>query len=145
MARSKFFTPEQASQIKQAIADAEKQTSGEIRVYVESLCTEDVLDRAAWIFREMGIHRTKDRTGVLVYIAMQSHKLAIIGDAGINKEVTPEFWEGTRDLIISHLRKDDLVGGIVAGVRQVGDLLHDKFPHRKDDKNELPDEVVCGQ
>ena len=144
MARSKFFTPEQASAIRHAIADAEKQTSGEIRVYVESLCTEDVLDRAAWIFREMGIQHTEGRSGVLIYIAVQSRKLAIIGDAGINKEVSPEFWEGTRDLIISYLR-DDLVGGIVAGVKQAGDLLHDKFPRREDDKNELPDEVACGR
>lgn len=145
MARSKFFTPEQASAIRHAIADAEKQTSGEIRVYVESLCTEDVLDRAAWIFREMGIQHTEGRSGVLIYIAVQSRKLAIIGDAGINKEVSPEFWEGTRDLIISYLRNDNLVGGIVAGVKQAGDLLHDKFPRREDDKNELPDEVACGR
>ena len=145
MARSKFFAPEQASAIKQAIVDAEKQTAGEIRVYVESLCTEDVLDRAAWLFREMGIQHTKGRTGVLIYIAVQSRKLAIIGDAGINKEVSPEFWEGTRDLMIRHLRNNDFTGGIVAGVRQVGDLLHDKFPRQKDDENELPDEVACGQ
>ena len=61
------------------------------------------------------------------------------------KEVSPEFWEGTRDLMIRHLRNNDLTGGIVAGVRQVGDLLHDKFPRQKDDENELPDEVACGQ
>ncbi len=145
MTHSKFFSHEEASAIRQAVAEAEKHTTGEIRVYVENFCKEDVLDRAAWLFREMGIHRTKERTGVLIYIAVQSHKLAIIGDAGINRMVTPEFWESARDKMVLHMRRGDLCGGILAGVEEAGRLLHEKFPGGEDNRNELPDEVVCGQ
>lgn len=145
MARSRFFTEEEAVAIRQAIQRAEFRTSGEIRVYVESRCEENVLDRAAWVFKKLGMYKTEHRTGVLVYIATISRKMAVIGDAGINAVVTPGFWDQTKELILEEVRQGRLCRGIVAGVLQIGELLHDKFPRPQNNVNELSDEVVCGK
>ena len=93
MGPSDFFTSEQKAQILDAIKNAELNTSGEIRIHIEGKCREDVLDRAAFIFKKLNMHKTKLRNGVLFYLAINDHKFAILGDAGINA-VTPEnFWD----------------------------------------------------
>lgn len=144
MSKFKFFNPAEAEAVRQAVADAESRTSGEIRVYVESFCKEDVLDRAAWRFSQLGMHKTKERTGVLIYLAVDSRKLAVIGDAGINAEVPEGFWNGVKDVIVARLKEGKMSLGLVEGVQKIGELMQDRFPRRTDDRNELPDDVVCG-
>ena len=75
-----FFTAYQKEEIKQAIGEAESNTSGEIRVHIESKCNEDVLDRAAFLFEKLEMHKTEQRNGVLFYLAVNSRKFAILGD-----------------------------------------------------------------
>jgi len=90
---SKLFSPEQKAHIVASIKEAETQTSGEIQVHIESRCKGSVLDRAAKVFEMLKLNQTKDRNGVLVYLAVEDHKFAILGDAGINSLVPANFWE----------------------------------------------------
>jgi uncharacterized membrane protein len=141
MKASAFFTKEQQSLILAAVKEAEENTSGEIRVHIETTCAEDVLDRAAWIFGKLGMHKTAERNGVLFYLAVEDKKFAVIGDAGINAKVPEGFWDGIKE----HLRKEFSAGrfteGLSAGIIQAGSQLKSHFPHQKDDVNELSDEI----
>jgi len=141
MKASEFFTREQQELIRSAIREAEMNTSGEIRVHLETSVTGDVLDRAAWIFAKVGMHKTKNRNGVLIYLAVENKKFAIIGDTGINSKVPGDFWDKTRELIESKFREEKYTEGIVEGILMVGQQLKEFFPHKRDDVNELPDDI----
>ncbi len=97
MKASSFFSKEQQAQILASVREAENETSGEIRVHIESKLKGDVLDRAAWLFKKLGMHKTAERNGVLFYLAVSDRKFAIIGDAGINAKVPEGFWDDISD------------------------------------------------
>jgi uncharacterized membrane protein len=137
-----LFNDEEQQRIRTAIEGAEKNTSGEIRVCIEKNCSENVLDRAAKYFHKLGMHKTRLRNGVLVYVATVDRKFAIIGDAGINKVVPADFWDDTRDDMLEHFKYGNLVEGIVTGIAISGKHLQKYFPHQLDDKNELPDDIA---
>jgi len=141
MNASDFFTREQQAQIRAAIAAAEENTSGEIRVHLETGFTGGILDRAAWIFRKIGMHRTKNRNGVLFYLAVENKQFAVIGDWGINRNVPEDFWDKTRQLVEQHFKNGQYAEGLAKGILMAGDQLKEHFPHRRDDINELPDEI----
>ena len=138
---STFFTREQKLQIRDAIKEAESETSGEIRVHIESRLSGNVLDRAAWIFNKIGMHATDNRNGVLFYLTLRSKEFAIIGDGGINAKVSEDFWDETRKVIQEHFRKGEYTEGLIEGILMAGRELKLHFPHKKDDTNELPDEI----
>ena len=75
MKASSFFTKEQQAQILASVKEAEKETSGEIRVHIETSFTGDVLDRAAWVFKKLDMHKTDERNGVLFYLAVRRQKI----------------------------------------------------------------------
>lgn len=135
------FSEEEQKQISSAVASAERFTSGEIRICVEKTCSEDVLDRAANYFKKLGMDKTVQRNGVLIYIATEDHRFAIIGDAGINKLVPENFWDSTKDVMLSYFKKGDLVGGITEGIRLAGKQLQAYFPYQDGDLNELSDDI----
>jgi uncharacterized membrane protein len=137
------FTSEQRAQILAAIKEAEKQTSGEIRLFIENTCDE-VLDRAAYIFKELKMHETKERNGVLIYVAIVSHKFAIIGDAGIHDKVKDDFWQEAKDIMQRHFQQGDFVTGLTKGIHMTGEKLKTHYPFKNDDLNELPDDIVYG-
>ena len=141
-----FFSPSESEKMVDAIRHAEKETSGEIRVFVESRCRfVDPIDRAAEVFFGLKMDKTTDRNGVLVYVAMKDQQLAVFGDEGIHKKVGDEFWKTQVQKILSHFNKSDYVQGISAIVTEIGNALHQHFPYNKlTDKNELPDEIVFG-
>ena len=139
-----LFTEEQQEHIIHAISVAENHTSGEIRLAVEPSCKGEVLERAAWYFRRLGMDRTALRNGVLIYLAVNDHQFAIIGDSGINRRVASDFWEETRDLMLSQFRKGNLVQGLVDGITHAGKQLQLFFPRMDDDVNELPNDIVFG-
>src|SRR3569832_243590 len=141
MAAEKSFTEEQRSEILKAIAEAEKNTSGEIRLFIEDICKEEVLDRASFIFKELNIHKTKHRNGVLFYLAMKSQKFAILGDSGIHSKVHKDFWYDIKLAMQHHFTEGDFATGLGKGIRMAGEALSKHFPHRKNDKNELPDDI----
>ena len=147
----KFFTDEDLATIAHAVVETEATTSAEIRVHVEPhvprrrfLHPGDPLERAKEVFAMLGMHRTRDRSGVLIYLAVKHRKLAIIGDEGIHVRVSDDYWAGVRDLMVGMLRSGRLREGIVGGVREVGRVLAEHFPHRPDDVDELPDDVSLG-
>ena len=139
------FTEEEHQQILASIREAEKATSGEIRLFVEKHCKGDVLDRAAFLFGEMNMHKTALRNGVLFYLALASHKFAVIGDAGINAKVPPDFWNTIKENMQQHFAAGRFVAGLREGIARSGDALKEYFPHTSGDKNELSDDIVFGK
>jgi uncharacterized membrane protein len=140
-----FFSRSHQDEIMKAISEAEHDTSGEIRVHIETSCKEDVLDRAANLFRKLKMDRTQLRNGVLIYLAVKDRKFAIIGDQGINKVVPPDFWNTTKEEMQQYFREEKFTAGIVHGILQTGHHLKKFFPHQKDDVNELSDEISFGK
>lgn len=136
-----FFTPEQQDDIKQAILNAELNTSGEIRVHIQKKCKGDILDRAAHIFKSIGMDKTIAKNGVLFYVAIENRSFAILGDSGINAVVPVDFWESTKMLMINHFREGRFAEGIVAGIEKAGEQLKEHFPYQRDDVNELNDDI----
>ena len=140
-----FFTKKNKEDIKKAILNAELDTSGEIRVHLESYCKEEVLDRASYLFPKLGMQNTELRNGVLFYIAVKSQKFAIIGDTGINEVVPENFWDNIRNVMLEHFREDNFAEGLEEGIAMAGQQLKEHFPYQKDDVNELPDEISFGE
>jgi uncharacterized membrane protein len=140
-----FLGKENERLIKEAIGVAEHQTSGEIRVHLEESCKNDVLDRAAWLFKKLDMHKTKDRNGVLIYLSTNDHKFAIIGDVGINKVVPEGFWNTNKENMIAHFTKGEFAEGIINGIKLTGEQLKQFFPYQTDDINELSDEISFGK
>jgi uncharacterized membrane protein len=139
------FTLDQRDKILASIKEAEQQTSGCIRLFIENKCKGDVLDRAAFIFTELDMHETKHRNTVLIYLALKSHKFAVIGDAGIHSKAREDFWQDIKAQMQTHFVKGDFVGGLTTGIYDIGEALKKHFPHNKEDINELPDDIVFGK
>lgn len=139
-----LFTLLQREDIRQAVLNAELDTSGEIRVHVEQNCAGDALDRAAYLFAKLGMHKTELRNGVLFYLAVDNRKFAVIGDIGINSRVPENFWDDVKLVLLNHFREGRFCDGLIEGIGLVGVKLKEHFPFKKDDVNELPDEVTFG-
>jgi len=142
---STFFTKEDKIEIEKSIKTAELNTSGEIRVHIESKCPENELDRAAYWFSELKMHKTELRNGVLFYMAIDDRKFAILGDIGINAKVPNNFWDSTKELMLGFFKEDKVTQGLCVGIIQAGLQLKDKFPYQKQDVNELNDEISFGK
>ncbi|HZE83295.1 MAG TPA: TPM domain-containing protein [Puia sp.] len=145
--RKEFFTEAEKTLIVRAIQTAEQQTSGEIRLFVESRCRYvDPLDRAAEVFANLKMEQTDARNAVLVYVALKDRQLALLGDKGIHEKVGDAFWNEKVRLILSHFNKADYAGGLSRIMEEVGEALRMHFPYDKNtDKNELPDDIVFGR
>src|SRR5687767_6900350 len=144
--RKEFFSHDEKERIIATIRQAEQQTSGEIRLYTESRCRfVNPLDRAAEIFWGLKMDLTKDRNGVLVYVAMTDHQFAIFADQGIHEKVGQAFWEKEVAVMKDHFKQHHPAEAIVAVVNDIGIALKTHFPYdNTTDKNELPDDIVFG-
>jgi len=141
-----FLSEEEEQRIVTAIGEAEKNTSGEIRVYMESRCTYlDPVDRAKELFYQLNMHQTDLGNGVLLYLAIKDHQLAIYGGQGIHEKVGTDFWNKEVRQIISEFKAHHYTKGIVHAVGDIGAALQTHFPYDKQDKNELPNEIVFGK
>ncbi len=140
-----LFTKEQKDAIVNAIKEAELNTSGEIRVHIEKNCPEDVLDRAAFIFEKLKMHKTELRNEVLFYLSVKDHKFAILGDAGINAKVPVGFWDNIKETMLEHFKNNEYATGLVKGIRMTGEQLKAHFPYQSDDVNELSDDISFGK
>jgi uncharacterized membrane protein len=145
--RKEFFTKAEKRSIVEAISNAERRTSGEVRAFVESRCRYvDAIDRAAEIFFQLKMEKTDDRNAVLVYVAIKDRQLAVFGDEGIHKRVGNEYWNEEVKKMVSNFNKENYAEGICQCVTDIGEALHHHFPYDKDtDKNELPDDIVFGR
>jgi uncharacterized membrane protein len=139
-----FLTPQEEQEIVAAILDAEKNTSGEIRVHIEATTSLDHYERAQEVFHLLKMDNTRKSNGVLIYVAVTDRKFVIFGDKGINAVVPSDFWNGTRDIIQHHFKDGAFKKGIVEGILKAGKELKTHFPWRPNDTNELRDEVSKG-
>jgi uncharacterized membrane protein len=139
-----FLSKEDEQEIVQAIVSAEKNTSGEIRVHIEERSKKAPLDRAQEVFFELHMNETKDRNGVLFYVCVADKKFAIIGDEGIDKVVESDFWDCTKDIVISNFKEANFKNGLVEGILRAGERLKKYFPYQSDDVNELSNEISKG-
>ena len=136
-----FFTAGEQQQIVEAIKAAELNTSGEVRVHLEEKCKGNTLSRAKEVFEKLGMTNTELRNGVLIYLAVDDHKFAILGDKGINERVPVGFWDSVRDVMQDHFRHGRFLQGLCEGIDQAGHELKEFFPFKGDDVNELDDEI----
>lgn len=141
---NKFISKEEESAVISAISLAEQETSGEIRVHLESTCNKDSVDRAIEVFNLLKMDQTLLKNGVLIYVAIKDRKLAIIGDTGINEVVPSDFWDSTRDLLVTHFKDGKYVEGLVNAIEEAGKVLKQYFPFKSDDQNELSNEISLG-
>ncbi|MNL28727.1 hypothetical protein D3C87_1503850 [compost metagenome] len=137
-----IFTEQDQELIANAISEAEKATSGEIRIAIDKHCPGDAFERATAYFSKLGMDKTAKHNGVLIYLAYEDHKFAIIGDSGINKVVPPDFWETTQVAMKAHFLGGNIVQGIIAGIVLAGEKLATFFPFEGGDINELPNEII---
>ena len=138
------FSESDLQQIHDAIAEAEKQTSGEIRVHIDKKCFGNPVKKAIRVFNSLNMHLTKQRNAVLIYIATDHQKLAIIGDEGINAHVPDQFWDDERELMISHFKQSNYVLGLCEGIAMVGEQMKLAFPFKEGDVNELDNDITLG-
>ena len=145
--KKEFFSAADKEQIVACIRMAEKETSGEIRIFVESKNPfMDPVDRAAEIFFKLKMQKTEHRNAVLLYVAMDHQELALFADEGIYQKAGAAYWNNAVKNMTTHFTKDNISNGIEQCVRQIGQTLKEKFPYSpEDDKNELPDEIVFGK
>ncbi len=136
-----FLNPEEEQEIVQAILKAEKNTSGEIRVHIETHTRLDHFERAKEVFHILKMDNTKQENGVILYIAVKDKKFVIYGDRGIDKVVAADFWDSTKDIIESHFREGRYKQGIVEAVLRAGQELEAHFPWLPGNQNELSDEI----
>jgi uncharacterized membrane protein len=141
MSAKNFFSPKQQDIVVAAIREAEKNTSGEIRVHIEDKCEGDAMDKAVVIFKKLKMHKTAQHNGVLFYLAVKSKKFSVIGDKGINEKVPADFWDGIKDKTIAHFKDGEFAQGLSEAIRECGVQLKTYFPYNNDDKNELSDDI----
>ena len=125
----------------EAIRQAELNTSGEIKVHIENHCRINVEERSLFIFNHLKMNETKQRNGVLIYLAVKDRKFAILGDEGINNMVEANFWNDIRDLMVEAFKEGRFADGLEQGIIRCGEKLKIYFPYQSDDINEISDEI----
>ncbi len=144
MSARNFFSEEQKQAIQQAIATAELNTSGEIRVHIDDKCKGEVLTKATTTFYKLKMDKTGRRNGVLFYVAVDDQKYAILGDKGINEKVPENFWDLIKDTMLEHFKEKKFTEGLCEGIKMAGEKLKAHFPLQDNDANELTNEVSFG-
>jgi len=137
-----FLSAAEKEQVEQAIAAAERETSGEIRVLVSRTVRGDPLDAARERFARLKMDQTRQRNAVLILLAVASRRFAIWGDEGVHRIVGQEGWDHLRDGMTRHFQQDDFGGGLAYAVGEVAKVLKTHFPWQPDDLDELPNQVV---
>ena len=136
-----FLSKAEEQEIVHAIVEAEKNTSGEIRLHIEEHTEKSPLERAQEVFFELKMDETQDRNGVLFYVCVSDKKFAILGDKGINEAVESDFWDCTKDTVIANFKEGNFKKGLVEGILRAGERLKKYFPYQSDDTNELSNEI----
>ncbi|HVU08096.1 MAG TPA: TPM domain-containing protein [Verrucomicrobiae bacterium] len=125
-----------------AIRDAEKKTSGEIRVFISHRKIKNTVEAATEQFHRLGMTKTKHRNAVLIYVAPAAQQFAVIGDEGVHRQCGDAFWQLLTQEMSSHFKKSEFTPGILHAVRKAGELLAVHFPPEPENNDELPDGVA---
>ena len=142
MQHKEFISQLDEQRIVHAIADAEKSTSGEIRVYVSHKERHDALSFAKKRFHELGMQKTRQRNAVLIYIVPRTRQFAVLGDMGIHERCGDAFWNEIVRAMSERMKNGQFTKAICEAIREVGSVLQKHFPPLPDDANELPNEVA---
>ena len=140
----RFFKPEEEQMIVLAIKEAEGQTSGEIKVHIESRCEGHPFERGLEVFTHLEMQLTRQRNGVLFYLAMKDHRFAIVADEGINAVVEETFWDDIKEEMQAYFIAGNIVEGLKKGVLMAGQQLKIHLPYSERDKNEISDDISMG-
>lgn len=142
-----IFSQEEKDLITAAIREAERNTSGEVRVFIESKCRfVKPIDRAIEVFNQLNMQNTAQRNGVIVYVAVKDRQLAVYGDRGIHEKVGNVFWNDTIQKMVQQFNSKNYSQGIATVVNEIGQALRSYFPYEaSSDINELPDDIVFGK
>ncbi len=141
MTKPRFFTEEEEAIIVKAIQEAEKMSSGEIKVHVERHTQKDNFARAREVFESLGMTKTEDRNGVLFYMAIEDHKFSILGDKGIHEKCPKGFWDEIRNEVQDNFKAGKFVEGLCTGISKAGKALKEYFPHAPEQGNQLSDQI----
>ncbi len=145
MRTHRFVQQLEHDRINRAIKDAEARTSGQIRVFLQrGVFEEDALKRAEQKFIQLGMQKTKERNGVLIFVAPRAQKFAVVGDEGVHQKCGDEFWQQLIEKMRAHFLREDFTEALVEAITAAGDLLARYFPRIGPSTNELPDEIVEG-
>ena len=136
-----FLSEQDEEEVVAAIRKAEKKTSGEIRVHIEKTSNGDIWERAMEVFHLLKMDNTKEDNGVLIYVAVEDQNFVIYGDKGINKVVPSDFWESTKDAIVSQFKKGKYKQGLIDGILKAGEQLQAHFPWSEGNENQLSDKI----
>lgn len=136
-----FLSVKEEEEIVEAIRQAERNTSGEIRVHIERTTNVSHYDRALEIFHMLKMFNTKGRNAVLIYVAVDDHKFVIYGDKGVDAVVPENFWNSTKDIIQNNFKKGAFKQGIIEGILKAGNELKIHFPWKENDIDELSNEI----
>jgi len=142
---SNFFSDHDSEAIVRAIGEIEESTVGELRVHIEDHCEGSPMDRAIEVFNKLAMYRTAQKTGVLIYLASEDHKLAIIGDKGIHDILGDGYWQQIMSEMKEKFIGDSIFSGVLHGVLAVGKELKNHFPELRKPKNELSNEISYGK
>ena len=140
-----FFTLQEQGAIKQAIVDAEHNTSGEIRVHIDDKCKGEPMQKAVDVFAVLQMHKTELHNGVLFYLAVEDKKFAILGDAGIHAAVPENFWDNIKEEMGKNFKLGKFAEGLCIAIGKAGEQLKMHFPYNQNDSNELKDELSFGK
>ncbi len=139
-----FLTNDEEQSIIKAIQQAEKNTSGEIRVHIEDSTDKEVMDRALEVFYSLQMDKTELRNGILLYVAVKSKLFAVLGDKGIHEKVPDNYWEEENQMVLSYFKQGKYAEGLSEVIKNIGEKLKIYFPYQSDDVNELSDEISKG-
>ncbi len=127
-----------------AVREAERSTSGEVRVFVSRrrLRGGDVTKRAHKEFHRLDMDTTEDRNAVLFYVVPRERRFAVIGDEAVHAKCGGDFWQETATVLEADFLEGRFTEGLVKGIRRAGELLARHFPKTRGDRNELPDTIA---
>ncbi len=127
-----------------AVREAERATSGEVRVFVSRrrLRGREVTKRAHREFHRLDMDTTDERNAVLFYVVPRDHAFAVIGDEAVQAKCGGAFWAETAKLLEADFVEGRFTEGLVKGIRRAGELLARHFPKSDADRNELPDGIA---
>lgn len=144
LSAAEFLSRVDRDRVANAIREAESRTSGEVRVHLEDHIEEGLLEHAAFVFEELGMQRTQERNGVLIYVSVADRLVAVIGDKGIHERVPEGYWDSAVAILKQRFAAGEQADGLCEVVRTIGNSLSEFFPSRNDDRNELSNEVSIG-
>jgi uncharacterized membrane protein len=137
-----FFFEEQFSiQLEKAIEEAELLTSAEFKLHIEESCNEDLLDRAAFVFSELELHKTQLRNAVLLYVSVNDRKVSILADAGAKAHLSEEILSQCLSSLINDFKSGNYAEGIRSCFLTIANALQSSFPYQENDINEISNKV----